>query len=368
MNPRPLHCPRSSPRCTRYHPPDIAQPSRWRWIDLERAGEITGQVALLGNQWLRHRGPRVPRLRAKSLCVLSAVVLALTLLLAAGAEASTFAVSTPRAGAVIALVQQRAGNALAQARSTAPTAGSLADAAQTLASRVGAAPPSPAPGVNSTSVETVAAVNVQRTLASALPGSPQAPGTVSAPLGSAANTVSRATSTLNSAVTARMLASQHHAERATRQWLAAHGRGRRHTPAAHRRAPFAVPAQRQPQQALPESFWRSAEPLPSPVRATVTTDPAAPTEAGERRHPHQSRAVSRDGGAVQSAAPPSVPLAPAGGGAAGGAGSGIGGAPAAALLAAAALWLLQSLLSRRLPFDLPPWRSALPASPPDRPG
>jgi len=46
----------------------------------------------------------------------------------------------------------------------------------------------------------------------------------------------------------------------------------------------------------------------------------------------------------------------------------MGAGPASALLAVAALWLLQSLLAGRLPFDLPAWRSAWPSPPLTRPG
>ena len=61
-------------------------------------------------------------------------------------------------------------------------------------------------------------------------------------------------------------------------------------------------------------------------------------------------------------------FSPAGGGATGASGADGGVGPAGALLVAACVALLVVLSGRRLSLELLPWRSALPASPPDRPG
>jgi hypothetical protein len=90
------------------------------------------------------------------------------------------------------------------------------------------------------------------------------------------------------------------------------------------------------------------------VRGHHATQAAAPREADST-----ARALTAD--APSSAVPPA-------GGAAGAAGGGSGQAPAAALLAAIALSLLIGPSGRRMSLELPPWRSAALALPPERPG
>jgi hypothetical protein len=72
--------------------------------------------------------------------------------------------------------------------------------------------------------------------------------------------------------------------------------------------------------------------------------------------------------ALGGSAAPWYLFSPAGGGVTGASGAGGGVGPAGALLVAACVALLVVLSARRLSLELLPWRSVLPASPPDRPG
>jgi hypothetical protein len=75
-----------------------------------------------------------------------------------------------------------------------------------------------------------------------------------------------------------------------------------------------------------------------------------------------------DSTAGSLAADEPISVAPPAGGSAGAAGGGSGAAPAVALLAAFALSLLIGPSGRRMSLELSPWRSALLALPPERPG
>ena len=105
----------------------------------------------------------------------------------------------------------------------------------------------------------------------------------------------------------------------------------------------------------------------------VATDVVAVGASRRIAAPHRGHQPSTTASAAGAIAPvsPSVPasLPPGGAGSAGaGAGSGPAGAAAVALLALAAVALLRTLLPGLMTLDLLPWRSAVLASPPDRPG
>ncbi len=326
-------------------------------------------MASLGKQRERGTGTRAHSLR-RDFVAAGIIGLVLSSAATAGARASTIAISSPTAQAALTLAQQSSGDALAQARSTAASVRQLLANARAVVPQPDAVPSSATPSGAVPSPVTVVVPNIRAAVTSALPAPQPAPPATPPPGPDAATTrisLQAGAPTSNSPLAGQLLARHHESQQTSRRWLASHRGGRGHAVPPGGRA-LTGNAQRPAMPAGPMRYWQ-----PAAITAPVVASPARrAATSGTRGRPHprhraQAPAPSPGGAVPQVAAPQSVPSAP-GGGAASASGGGTGAGPASALLAVAALWLLQSLLSGRLPFDLPAWRSAWPAPPLTRPG
>jgi hypothetical protein len=112
----------------------------------------------------------------------------------------------------------------------------------------------------------------------------------------------------------------------------------------------------------------------SPARTQRVASPPVAVVAPHPAHRRVANAAAAGTAAAATAVEPVSPSAPASlppggtGGVGAGAGAGPAGAAAVALLVLAGVTLLRSLLPGLMTLDLLPWRSAVPALPPERPG